>query len=136
MSKFNREQNDLCEFCKAHSETIQHLLWSYQKVTRFWNQLADFLNRRCTHAHNLKFNEYLVLFGECLDIKTDEICNLIILMAKFYIYRCKVRKVSPNIKIFIKELYNRYCMEKHIHQSLKDTCDSWKPYEPLIQSLL
>ena len=126
----------MCEFCRAHSETIQHLLWSCQKVTKFWNELSNLLNRRCTHAHNFNFNEHLVLFGECQGIKTDKICNLIILMAKFYIYRCKVQKVTLNVKVFIKELYNRYCMEKLISEDLHDVRNSWKLYEPLFQSLL
>ena len=31
VAKFKREQCHLCEFCKAHSETIHHLLWKCEK---------------------------------------------------------------------------------------------------------
>ena len=92
VSKFKREQSELCTFCGAHSETIQHLLWQCKKVQTFWNDLSDLLNRRCTHTHNFSFNECLILFGQSdlITITTDKICNFIILTAKFHIYKCKV----------------------------------------------
>ena len=90
VSKYNVEQNDACTFCGVHSETILHLLWQCDKVQLFWKELCSILNRRCTHARNISFSQNLVIFGQSDQIRTDITCKLIILMAKFYIYRYKI----------------------------------------------
>ena len=51
------------------------------------------------HSYNFKFTRNLVLYGHCEVIRTDKICDFIILMAKFYIYRCKVQSINLNINI-------------------------------------
>ena len=56
-----------------------------------------FINLRCAHAHNFKFDENLVLLGFSDNVYTDRICDLIVLMAKFYIYRCKVKQVNLSL---------------------------------------
>ena len=136
VSKFKRDQSDICEFCNAHSETIHHLIWSCQKVSTFWKDLSILLNRRCTHTYNFTFSESLVLFGKDNNIETDKICDLIILMGKYFIYRCKVQKTNLNLKYFIRELHNRYRIEEIIHDNSQDFKNSWRPYTQIFQSLL
>ena len=85
VAKFKPEQTPLCQFCKSHSETIHHLLWACIKVKTFWNELSCTMNSRCTHAHNFKIDEKLAIFGQSIQIKTDYICEFILLMAKCYI---------------------------------------------------
>ena len=136
VSKFKPEQNHLCSFCNAHSETIQHLFWECRKTKQFWISLSEFINKRAIHSHNFRFTHNLVFFGVCDSIQTDNICNLIILMAKFYIYRCKVQKNDLNLKVFILELYNRYSIEKCIKKNSLVFRTSWAPYDPLFKSLL
>ena len=82
VAKFKPEQNPLCQFCKSHSETIYHLLWKCNKVKIFWNDLSHIMNNRCTNTHNFKIDENLALFGQSENIKTDKICEFIILLAK------------------------------------------------------
>ena len=119
VSKFINEQNDMCSFCQAHSETILHLLWECKEIQSFWKDLADLLNRRCANSHNLSFNEHLIIFGESDVIHTDKICKLIILTAKLYIYKCKVQRSKVKINIFVKELYNYYSVQKQVQKKLK-----------------
>ena len=135
VSKFKLDQSDLCQFCNAHSETIHHLIWSCQEVNKFWKDLATLLNRRCNHTHNFTFNEILVIFGISNQIKTDNVCDLIILMAKYFIYRCKVQRTKLNLQYFIKEVYNRYLVEKIIYENAQEFRNSWGPYEQLFQGL-
>ena len=129
-------QDSNCSFCGAHSETITHLFWKCKFVQRFWTDISVIINKRCVHAHNFKFTENLVIFGHCNVIYTDKICNLIILIAKFFIYRCKVQKVPQNTKLIIKELYRRYEIEKRINENSNVFRNNWAPYLTLFKGAL
>ena len=136
VSKFNKEQSHLCEFCQCHSETIHHLIWKCHKVKIFWDELKLIINKRCNHAHSFNIDENLVIFGHSERIQTDTASGVIILLAKFYIYRSKVQGTILNIRIFINELYNRYCIEKEIQKNSISFMNAWKPYLALFQSLI
>ena len=126
----------LCQFCKVHSETIHHLFWKCPKVQTFWIELQHIFNRRCAHAHNFKFEEKFVLFGLNNTIITDKTCDFITLMAKFYIYRSKVQDIQPNINMFTKELYSRYCIDKLLRNNSVEFRNFWGPYLKIFRSLL
>ena len=136
VSKFNKEQSHLCQFCQSHSETIHHLIWKCHKVKLFWDELTIIINKRVNHAHRFKFDENVVIFGYSDQIKTDQVCDLMILLAKFYIYRSKVQGIVLNTNIFIKEIYQRYCIEKEIQKNSIKFKSTWKPYLGLFQSLM
>ena len=136
VSKFMPNQTELCEFCRKTSESIHHLLWHCEIVQNFWKDLQNLLNTRCTHVHNFSFNEHLVIFGYSEIMRTDEIANLIILLAKYFIYRCKVQKMNPNINHFKNVLYHRYCVEKHINDGSTKFKNSWGPYINIFRSLI
>ena len=99
VSKFIIGQDSNCSFCGAHSETILHLFWECKFVQSFWKDFSSIINKKCVHSHNFKFTENLIIFGKCNTIYTDTICDLIILIAKSYIYRCKVQNKPLNINI-------------------------------------
>ena len=84
----------------------------------------------------IRFSKNLILFGYCFEITTDSICDLIILIAKYYIYRCKVQKLNLNIQCFIRELYNRYCVEKIVYKSSVVFRNKWGPYLNISKSIL
>ena len=136
VSKYNTNQDSRCTFCNAHSETIIHLLWKCNHVQIFWNNLAFKINKRCCHAHKLRFTEKLIIFGKCNVIISDKICDLIILLAKFYIYRCKVQNQTLNVNVFISEIYRRYIIEKVINRNSNTFNNSWAPYLTLFQGIL
>ena len=136
VSKFIIGQDSNCSFCGAHSETIIHLFWECRFVQRFWNDFSFMINKKCVHSHNFKFTENLIIFGKCNATHTDKICDLIILIAKFYIYRCKVQNKSLNINIFIKELYRRYQIEKSISKDSNLFKNNWTQYETLFKGIL
>ena len=136
VSKFIPGQNSNCTFCGAHSETIIHLFWECNFVQRFWKDFSFMINKKCVHSHNFKFTENLIIFGKCNMIYTDKIFDLIILVAKFYIYRCKVQNKPLNIHIFIKEIYRRYLIEKIISKNSISFKNNWTPYVPLFKGIL
>ena len=136
VSKFIPGQDSNCTFCGAYSKTIIHLFWECKFVQRFWNDFSFMINKKCVHSHNFKFTEKLIIFGKCNATQTDKICDLIILIAQFYIYRCKVQNKSLNINIFIKKLYRRYQIEKSISKDSNLFKNNWTQYETLFKGIL
>ena len=136
VSKYKEEQTELCSFCQKDSETIQHLFYGCEIVRSFWDQLTSLLNRRCNHSKDFKVNEVFVLFGQSEFIYSDYVCDLIILLAKLFIYRCKVQNKSINIRAFLNDVYNRYCCEKMINKNSNDFINKWNPYLGIFKSLI
>ena len=133
VSKFKPEQTDLCEFCHRSSESIIHLFWHCIAVQDFWTRLNEYINVKCVHVHNFYFTKDLVLFGICNQIKTDDILDLIILLAKQYIYNCKVNKTLPSLTPFKYIIYKRYCLEKEFERNID--IGRWLPYKSMFMSL-
>ena len=133
VSKFKPEQTDLCEFCRKKSESIIHLFWQCPHIQQFWTNLAEYINIKCTHVHNFHFTKDLVLFGMCHNIKTDTILDLIILLAKQYIYSCKVKTTLPSFATFKYIINERYKIEKTLNANSAD--GRWIPYKNMFLSL-
>ena len=134
VSKFNKDQSDLCSFCSDHSETIYHLLWSCHISNAFWKTLERILVSKCDHISNLTLNDELIILGISNSFKTDMVFDLIISLAKFHICKCKVNKIRPSLTLFLPSLKVRYEIEKSIsHDKLKQIETAWLPYINLIQ---
>jgi hypothetical protein len=76
-------------------------------------------------------NIELVLFGVEKHTTTDEILDLIILLGTFYVYKCRINDILPNIQQFKKELKYKYEMEKFAHaleMRQQDFQRKWFPY--------
>ena len=112
-----------------------HLFWHCVAVQEFWTNLAQYINAKCIHVHNFHFTKDLVLFGICNQIKTDEILDLIILLAKRYIYNSKVNKILPSFTPFKYILYNRFCIEKKFERNAAAVVGRWLPYINMFMSL-
>ncbi len=93
-------------------------------------------NTRCRHAHNFRINEKLVLFGKCDLLFTDNTCDIILLLAKSFIYKCKVQGRRLNKICFIRELHDRYIVEKYIAGNSTEFKNKWMPYQELFKSLM
>ena len=89
------------------------------------------LNTKCKHIHNFKFNKVLVLMGCDSQTKTDTVADLIVLLAKQYIYTCKVQETKPTNNVFQNILYRRYQIQKEIpinKDSTQRFTEHWEPY--------
>ena len=58
-----------------------------------------------------KITENLLLFG--VESITDNIFDLIILLAKQYLYRCKFEQSVPLVSVFTKQPERRYKLEEY-----------------------
>ena len=77
--------------------------------------------------------ECLILFDTDDNIKTENIFDFILLLAKQYLYIYKIKKQLLNIDIFRKKLLYRYKIEE-CNAKMSCSCSSfssrWEPYKP------
>ena len=64
---------------------------------------SNLISTSCETASNIKITENLVLFGVDSTVITDNIFDLIILLAKQYLYRCKFEQSVPLVSVFRKQ---------------------------------
>ena len=94
--------NNKCSFCLTETlyntyfgnvntaNSSGHAFWSYWK--------------RSTSCYRLRLSECLILFGIDDNIKTENVFDFILLLAKQYLYKFKIEKQPPNIDIFRKKM--------------------------------
>ena len=75
----------------------------------FWSDVSALISRDI----QVELNMPLILFGLDQKVQTDRRFDLIILMAKFHIFKSKLQKGKPNVNIFIHSLKQRAVIEKY-----------------------
>lgn len=108
------ERDSDCTFCMRERESIQHIFWRCEHIGPFWQQFQLNVNRDCGHSGLLTLNENIVLFGHDSNFESDEIFDLILLLAKFFIYKCRINRNIPRMDLFKRYLKTRYETEKYI----------------------
>ena len=71
------------------------------------------INDRDVNAVSITLNESIVLFGHNVSFRSDDTFNLIILVANFFVYKCKVKKIIPQFHFFKQYLRNTFEVYKH-----------------------
>ena len=82
--------NNKCSFCLIAKDTIQHIFWECKHSQQFWTRFLVLLKEECTSCYRLKLFECLILFGIDDNIKKENVFDLILLLAKQYLYKCKI----------------------------------------------
>ena len=127
--------SNVCTFCKTCQENIQHIFWRCEVVQSFWQQLEIALRDNCLNIVSLKFNEIIVLFGHDYKFKSDSTFDLIILHAKYFIYKCKLNEEIPHLIQFKQYLKFVYKIEEHnawINMLNAKFHTDWLPYKSFI----
>ena len=128
--------NHNCTFCINDIETVEHLLWECMYIQIFWKELIALLKSKCTHCDRFFFTEQLVIFGVEQRVRLDNAIDFIILYAKFFIYKCKLEKIVPQCKNFIKALKTRLKIEKYnaiVQNKLNTFQANWLPYKYIFE---
>ena len=125
-----------CEEEKTLPENAsEHFLWQCYFTRRFWRLLENLISTSCETAVNIKITENLVLFGIDSTAITDKIFDLIILLAKQYLYRCKFEQSVPLVSVFRKQLKLRYKLEEYNSKiTFQENAFNagWHCYRPLL----
>ena len=102
-------ETPMCDFCSHEEETLLHLFWECPAVQSFWSDVSALISRDIQVELNMPFS----LFGLDQNVQTGRVFVLIILMAKFHLFRSKLQKGKPNVNIFIHSLKQRAVIEKY-----------------------
>ena len=115
LTYMNVTQSNKCNFCLLEKDTILHYLWDCPHTQTFWNNFLNLLKEKCVQCDRLELNSTIVLFGRDQNTKTDICFDEILLKAKFFIYKCRINKIRPNIQYFKNDLKQLYNVDKYIH---------------------
>ena len=127
--------SDRCTFCQIEKETTRHL-WDCTSYTeQFWKLVIERFTKKSVHARPFKMTEQLVVSGLQKNFVSERVPDLIILMAKSHMFRCRCLKVLPNCACFSKEVKQRVAVENYIWSmkgNLTMHFSLWFTYVPLI----
>ena len=107
LTKLKITEEPHCIFCSYHVEDIIHLFWECDLVRIFWNNLASWL-RRISPIH-LILDRKSILFGYIESNKLSFNKNFILIVAKYFIFKCSKEKKQPNnieFQKFFQHVYN------------------------------
>jgi len=99
LNKIGVKEDFLCTFCKEEKETLIHIFWLCKKTQDFWKLFDMWLKE------NKIFLKLNTLSPDIiLGIKTEAFSNnqqyLYTLVARYYIWICRSRELSPRIEGF------------------------------------
>ena len=101
-----------CGLCGTEKDSIEHIFWHCGVSQNFWTEFVNLVNEKCPNAHNMRLSKCLVLLGHDDTIMIDSMFSFILLLAKQYIYKCKLDYSQPNMDVFRKKLLSRYRIEE------------------------
>ena len=126
--------NENCSFCAGERDCLEHIFGRCNVSRSFWDGFVGLVNVRCQNAVNFRLSETLVILGIDKTIKIDCVFAFILVLAKQYLYKCKLDKNVPNIHVFRRKLLSRYDVEKYnavLNFSYNEFAAKWQPYIPL-----
>ena len=103
----------LCYLCKTDKETLIHLFWECSVMKTFWERVQGFFVSiyLIPASHVLDIYECLGFKGE----KDDILVSHCLLLARYYIYCCKFKNISPSIREYAQQLkYNLETENKYL----------------------
>ena len=114
----------MCSFYNVEDETVEHLFFNCPLIFPFLRAFYDCLKR---YFHNIEFHKEQFLLG----FKEESLTlNLLILIAKNYIYKCKLKEKIPNIIELKYRIKNYYSLKQYIaikNNNLKCFEKYWTP---------
>jgi exonuclease III len=126
---------NLCNFCNTERDTIIHYLWQCRYAQSFWVEFERFVKDKCYNSAKLSLNPTLVLFGNDNKTNTDEGFDHILLIAKFFIYKCKISNIRPALQSFKYDLAQAYKIDKYVqntHMNYEYFVKKWAAYVSLL----
>lgn len=105
MKKFKSDISSNCSFCDDSVETVVHLFWYCSFTKKFWQEVLSFIRSNIYNECTLFWKNVVLGFFEYEQSKRKQfyVINLILLLAKFHIHRCKYSNSRPLFLVFIKE---------------------------------
>lgn len=106
------KQNNLCTFCKTLPETIEHLFWYCELVQAFWDKIEAWVTDNSNYS--LIIHKHSAIFGITLNKVFNKPVNYMLMLTKYYIYKCRIHNKPLILKLWQLEVKNFIVTEKMI----------------------
>ena len=122
------KETQLCTFCNLYTETLEHLFHECKKTYSLLLQLKDWLN-----ANNVEIDidpTSVILGNTQKEYEHNILVNHILLITKYFIYRCKLREQEPSIELLKQYIKLYYKLESSCEEprySIK-IAEKWNPH--------
>ena len=114
--KWNKAPSPLCIYCRE-LDTVEHHLFLCTNLQHFWQQLFNWFYVKSNLRMNFSVTD--VIFG--IHNSNNDIIlnafNFCILLAKDFIYNCKINQKNISFDDYIRKLLFRIDIERHIATS-------------------
>ena len=131
--KIHIKDTKVCSFCKNEDETMEHLFFDCHVTFNFLQVFCDCLNLYYTNFTLTKPN-FLLGFAE-----ENVFINFLMIIAKNYIYKCKLNDKLPNIfdlKFCIKKYYSLELYIAKKQGNVEALQQRWSPITYIFPNLL
>ena len=92
-------ENDICTFCRTEKESLFHLFWSCSETSSFWQGFMKWLAE-----NQIKIKSEILTPGIIIGLRSDTLSNtkqyFYFLVARCYIWSCRIKEVLPKIERF------------------------------------
>ena len=100
--RFKMINSPLCAFCQTEVESPEHLFFHCNVTKSFWQLLFSWISEQKVILTSLTLEN--VFFGVFHVVEDFHVVNHIILLAKYYIYNCKLNVIHPSLKVLIAKV--------------------------------
>lgn len=96
------EVDEKCTFCSDEPETILHLFCICSTSSVIWRDMEKFIYSKTKQHITIRPIDIISKFSHS-DKAISFILNLMILIGKFHIHKCKYSRSLPNFNVFMNE---------------------------------
>ncbi|MCG7878665.1 MAG: reverse transcriptase domain-containing protein [Candidatus Thiodiazotropha endolucinida] len=127
--KMNIRQSNLCTFCNAEPEKIEHLFWQCNVVNRFWDTVEQWIFATANYMVNI--DKHRALFGISSMSPAMQPINYILIATRHYIYTCRVNSSNLSLllwKNYVKKLFETeklIAIKNSTYDKLKTHWEKW-----------
>ena len=122
-------ESNKCRNCPMYQETIAHMFWHCHYVLSFWREFQT------TFAIRGDLSIEKIICGFKRGGRTTEHLNLLLLIAKHFIWNCRVCERPITFQTFVSQLQQYSDVGKHIahiNNNLEKYERLWKPINEAI----
>lgn len=127
--KMNLSESRFCSFCNNEIETLEHFFYSCDVSKRIWKTLERWLKAKGITNDDITPKD--ILLGE---VEQSTIFNTIIIVTKFFLYRCKFQRTVPSFQMLLNTIDYYYKTEMYAAKFIKKESffkRKWKKIFPL-----
>ena len=105
-----------CRICQNSKETLVHLFSECPKVYNLWQNVYAWINQKLNL--NLNFNATILTLGYPISDKSFWPLNFILIITRYYIFKCASKKKDFNI-YWLQKLIKNTFLEQDLLSKLK-----------------